>query len=61
VPVLLMGWGIQPGEFLTRVTPADIAPTLAALCGITLAASDGHALAEALKAPQARRPATAKH
>jgi hypothetical protein len=30
------------------VTPADIAPTLASLCGITLAPRDGRVLAEAL-------------
>jgi predicted AlkP superfamily pyrophosphatase or phosphodiesterase len=51
VPVLLMGFGIQPGQYFQPVTPADIAPTLAALCGITLASRDGHALAEALKKP----------
>jgi phosphoglycerol transferase MdoB-like AlkP superfamily enzyme len=49
VPVLLMGFDIQPGEYLQSITPADIAPTLAALCGITLALRDGHILAEALK------------
>jgi hypothetical protein len=48
VPVLLMGFGIQPGEYFREVTPADIAPTLAALCGVTLAPRDGHILAEAL-------------
>jgi predicted AlkP superfamily pyrophosphatase or phosphodiesterase len=48
VPVLLMGFGIQPGEYWREVTPADIAPTLAALCGVTLATRDGHVLAEAL-------------
>lgn len=51
VPVLFMGYGIQRGEFHEEVTPADIAPTLAALCGITLVAPDGHVLAQALKAP----------
>ena len=50
VPVLLMGFGIQPGEYFQPVTPADIAPTLAALCGITLAPRDGHVLFEALRA-----------
>jgi len=30
------------------VTPADIAPTLASLCGITLAPRDGRVLGEAL-------------
>jgi predicted AlkP superfamily pyrophosphatase or phosphodiesterase len=49
VPVLLMGWGIEHGEFLRHVTPADIAPTLASLCGITLATRDGRVLTEALK------------
>lgn len=49
VPVLLMGWGIRHGEYFSRVTPADIAPTLAALCDVTLASHDGRVLAEALQ------------
>jgi predicted AlkP superfamily pyrophosphatase or phosphodiesterase len=49
VPVLLMGWGIEHGEYFGSITPADIAPTLALLCGITLATRDGRVLAEALK------------
>src|SRR6266849_1658707 len=57
VPVLLMGFGIQPGQYFQPITPADIAPTFAALCGITLASRDGHVLAEALKKPtEARAP-----
>jgi predicted AlkP superfamily pyrophosphatase or phosphodiesterase len=48
VPLLLMGYGIQPGQYYGNVTPADIAPTLASLCGITLAPRDGRVLAEAL-------------
>ena len=56
VPILLMGFGIQPGEYFREVTPADIAPTLAALTGVTLAPRDGHILAEALD-NQARCPA----
>jgi hypothetical protein len=51
VPILLMGYGIQPGEYHGDVTPADIAPTLASLCGITLASRDGHVLAQALAKP----------
>jgi hypothetical protein len=43
-----MGWGVQPGEYFGSVTPADIAPTLAALCGITLSTHDGRVLQEAL-------------
>jgi predicted AlkP superfamily pyrophosphatase or phosphodiesterase len=53
VPILLMGYGIQPGEYYREVTPADIAPTLASLCNVTLAARDGHILAEALAKPAA--------
>ena len=49
VPILFMGYGIQSGEYFETVTPADIAPTLAALCGVTLSSRDGHVLSEALK------------
>jgi predicted AlkP superfamily pyrophosphatase or phosphodiesterase len=49
VPLLLMGAGIRGGNYYRQVTPADIAPTFAALCGVTLASSDGKVLAEALK------------
>ena len=55
VPVLFMGFGIRPGEYYGTITPADIAPTLASLCGITLAPRDGRVLGEALaKTTQAR-------
>src|SRR5229473_3513919 len=54
VPVLFMGFGIQPGQYFQPVTPADIAPTFAVLCGITLSSRDGHALAEALMKPRSR-------
>src|SRR6516162_9613126 len=57
VPVLFMGYGIQPGEYFQSATPADIAPTLAALCGVTLAGRDGHILFDALKKSE---PAQAK-
>ena len=57
VPVLLMGFGILPGQYFHPVTPADIAPTFAALCGITLSSRDGHILSEALKKPGAERTA----
>ena len=43
-----MGYGIKPGEYFESTTPADIAPTLAALCGVILAPRDGHILSEAL-------------
>jgi predicted AlkP superfamily pyrophosphatase or phosphodiesterase len=48
VPILLMGFGIKHGEYFDEITPADIAPTLASLCGITLASRDGHILEHAL-------------
>jgi predicted AlkP superfamily pyrophosphatase or phosphodiesterase len=48
VPLLFMGFGIRHGEYFDDVTPADLAPTLAALCGVTLASRDGHVLAQAL-------------
>jgi predicted AlkP superfamily pyrophosphatase or phosphodiesterase len=51
VPLLFMGFGIRPGQYDEPVTPADIAPTLASLCGITLAPRDGQVLGEALAAP----------
>jgi predicted AlkP superfamily pyrophosphatase or phosphodiesterase len=49
VPILFFGFGIRPGEYWNPATPADIAPTLAATCGITLSSRDGRALADALK------------
>lgn len=51
VPVMLYGRGIKPGEYSRAVTPADIAPTLAYLCGVTLADADGEVLVEALAPP----------
>jgi predicted AlkP superfamily pyrophosphatase or phosphodiesterase len=55
VPILLMGWGIRHGEYFREVTPADIAPTLAALTGVTLAPRDGHILFEAVAAGSSER------
>jgi predicted AlkP superfamily pyrophosphatase or phosphodiesterase len=49
VPVLLMGFGIRPGKYSRPVTPAAIATTFAALCGITLASRDAPVLVEALE------------
>jgi predicted AlkP superfamily pyrophosphatase or phosphodiesterase len=51
VPILLMGSGIEPGEYWESATPADIAPTLGALTGVTLAVQDGRVLKEALQSP----------
>jgi predicted AlkP superfamily pyrophosphatase or phosphodiesterase len=49
VPILLMGVGIRHGEYFEVATPADIAPTFAALTGITLSTHDGRVLSEALQ------------
>jgi predicted AlkP superfamily pyrophosphatase or phosphodiesterase len=48
VPLILMGGGIRPGRFKEPATPADIAPTLASLVGITLERAEGRVLREAL-------------
>ncbi len=53
VPVLLFGAGVKPGKYWQAATPADLAPTLAALCGITMSRSDGRVLSEALAATSA--------
>jgi len=55
VPVLLMGFGIQPGEYFDAITPADIAPTLGALTGVTLATHDGRVLSESLQKHPAKK------
>jgi predicted AlkP superfamily pyrophosphatase or phosphodiesterase len=57
VPLLFMGWGIEHGEYSGPVTPADIAPTLAALCGVTLSSRDGRVLSEALRTSKKEKPA----
>ncbi len=48
VPILLMGYGVRPGQYSQRTTPADIAPTLAALCGIVMPKVEGRVLKEAI-------------
>jgi predicted AlkP superfamily pyrophosphatase or phosphodiesterase len=45
VPVLFYGFGVTPGTYDTPASPADIAPTLASIVGVTLAQSDGRVLA----------------
>ena len=48
VPVIFMGAGIAKGEYLMRVSPTDVAPTLAFLAGVTLPLTSGHVLREAI-------------
>jgi hypothetical protein len=50
VPTIIMGTGITPGRYFEAATPADIAPTLAALLRITPPSNTtGRVLIEALK------------
>lgn len=44
VPIVFMGKRVTPGEYPGRATPADIAPTLAALSGIKMPHAEGRAL-----------------
>jgi hypothetical protein len=48
VPVILAGVGIRPGQYEEPITPADIAPTLAALSGSTMPGVEGRVLQVAL-------------
>jgi len=49
VPLFLLGNGIRKGHFPARVSPADVAPTLAFLAGVPLPTAEGRVLREALK------------
>ena len=49
VPVVLFGAGIRAGVRTEPATPADIAPTLAAIAGVALPNVDGKVLTPALK------------
>jgi predicted AlkP superfamily pyrophosphatase or phosphodiesterase len=49
VPILLYGRGVRPGRYERRVSPTDIAPTIARLLGTELPSGcDGEPLGEAL-------------
>ena len=49
VPLIIAGPGVRPGRYAQRVQVADLAPTLAALIGVTpLERLDGRVLVEAL-------------
>jgi predicted AlkP superfamily pyrophosphatase or phosphodiesterase len=49
VPVIFYGRGVRRGVFEQPATPADVAPTLAALCGLTMQNVDGQVLKLALR------------
>jgi predicted AlkP superfamily pyrophosphatase or phosphodiesterase len=48
VPILFYGAGVRAGRYAGTATPADIAPTLAALAGIRMTQAEGWVLREAL-------------
>lgn len=48
VPLIFYGAGVKPGRYQDAVTPADLAPTLAAAAGISMPGVDGRALTKAL-------------
>jgi hypothetical protein len=56
VPLILFGAGVKTGQYAEDASPADIAPTLALLCGIPPAKTEGSALTDAM---QPRNSATA--
>jgi len=49
VPLIFFGAGITTGEYGAAASPADIAPTLASLCGIPPGKTQGSALADAIQ------------
>ena len=49
VPIVLLGGAVTPGRYDRAVTPADIAPTLAAVAGIRMPKAEGRVLQEALR------------
>ena len=61
VPVIFYGAPFRAGRYTRRARVVDMAPTLAAVLGVTPAeALDGRVLREALRAPRAARPAAAR-
>jgi predicted AlkP superfamily pyrophosphatase or phosphodiesterase len=60
VPVILMGRPFSARRYLGEASPADIAPTLAALTGVRLPSPDGRVLVEAFAQAAAKAPETAR-
>ncbi len=55
VPLVLFGKRIKPGKYTGAASPADIAPTLAAIVGIKLPQAEGKALGDAI-VPEEKKP-----
>ena len=51
VPVVLFGARVKAGQYDGDASPADIAPTLAKMCGIAMPAATGRVLSEAIGLP----------
>jgi hypothetical protein len=51
VPIIFMGPGVRPGRYSEAATPADVAPTLASLVGISMPRAEGRTLRVALIPP----------
>ena len=49
VPIVFLGPAFKPGRYTLVITPADIAPTLALLAGVTMPRAEGSAVRPALK------------
>jgi hypothetical protein len=49
--VILFGASVKPGEYSQAATPADVAPTLAAVAHVPIKKGDGRVLSEALGVP----------
>ncbi|MGE3520524.1 MAG: alkaline phosphatase family protein [Vicinamibacterales bacterium] len=49
VPIVLFGRGVKPGRYEQPVSPADVAPTLAAIVGVDLTHASGRVLREAMR------------
>ncbi len=49
VPIVLFGAAFKSGRFAAAASPADIAPTLASLLGVSLTHAEGRVLREALR------------
>jgi predicted AlkP superfamily pyrophosphatase or phosphodiesterase len=49
VPVILFGATVRAGQYTQPATPADVAPTLASVAKVKIAATDGRVLKEAVR------------
>lgn len=54
VPLVFLGTPFAAGHYGTRVSPADLAPTLAATIGLPMPGIEGRPLADAARPPRAR-------